>query len=65
MDTPSVASLDELANEYAARWADERPLRDSVRPANVTNLHRALEANEAYAFLVEILPDYSRCGINE
>ena len=65
MNTTPVASLDDLANDYAVRWAAGRPVPDSVRPANGAELHGALEANEAFLFLMEILPDYSRCGINE
>lgn len=57
--------LDTLANDYADRWSAERPASETVRPANRAALRSALEANEAFHFHLEILPDYSRCGINE
>ncbi len=53
------ADLDNLANAYAARWAAERPLPDGVGPANRTELHRALEANEVFFSRMEMLPDYA------
>lgn len=65
MNKSSVPTLDDLANHYAARWSAERPAPEAVRPANRTELHRALEANEVFLCLTEFLPDYSRCGINE
>lgn len=65
MNKSSVASLDDLADNYAARWSAERPAPDAVRPARRTELRQTLEANEAFLYLTEFLPDYSRCGINE
>lgn len=66
MNESPVAPLDDLANDYAARWSAERPAApEAVRPANHTELRRTLEANEAFLYLTEFLPNYSRCGINE
>lgn len=52
-------------NTTAARWASEPPAPRAVRPASRTELRGALEANEVFFSLMEILPDYARCGINE
>lgn len=65
MNESSVATLDDLANSYAARWSAESPAPEAVRPGNRAELRRTLEANEVFLCLTEYLPDYSRCGINE
>lgn len=65
MNKSSVASLDDLANNYAVRWSAERPAPDAERPGRRTELRQTLEANEAFLYLTEFLPNYSRCGINE
>lgn len=65
MNEPPAIPLADLANAYAARWSAERPAPEMVCPANRTERRRALEASEAFYFHLEILPDYSHCGINE
>ena len=65
MNAAPTDALETLANDYAAHGSAERPASERVRPANPIELHRALEANEAFLCHWEILPDYSRCGINE
>lgn len=65
MNESSVASLNDLANNYAARWSAACPAPETVRPATRAELHGALEANEVFLSRMEMLPDYSRCGINE
>ena len=52
-------------NTDIARRSPDRTASASVRPANRSELRGALEANEVFLALMEILPDYSRCGINE
>lgn len=65
MHTTPADSLDDLANNYAVRWAAERPVPDRARPADGAELHDAPAANEAFHIHQEFLPNYSRCGINE
>ena len=54
-----------IFNSPVTRWSPEHPASETVRPANRTELRGALEADEVLFSLMEILPDYSRCGINE
>lgn len=65
MSTTPVANLDDLANDYAARWSAARPVPNRVRPADDAERPGALEANGTLLYFTEILLDYSRCGINE
>ena len=65
MNESSVLPLDALANAYAARWSAQRPAPETVRPASRAELRGALEANEVFFSLMEMLPNYSRSGINE
>ena len=65
MNESTVIPLDALANAYAASWSAQRPAPETVRPANRAELRGALEANEVFLSHMEILPEYSRCGINE
>ncbi|MEQ2009407.1 MAG: hypothetical protein ABMA26_21710 [Limisphaerales bacterium] len=62
--SPSTSLLD--SNSLAtARWSSEQAATRTVRPANRIELRGALEANEVFLAFMEILPDYSHCGINE
>lgn len=63
MKESSIASLDDLANDYAARWSAQRPAPEPVRPASRAELRVALEANEVFLYLTEFLPIRPRCGI--
>lgn len=65
MHKASVASLDDLANNYAVRWSAQRPAPDAEQPDRRAELRPAREANEVFLCLTEFLPNYSRCGINE
>lgn len=65
MNQSSSNPLEDLADQYAARWSAGRPAPETVRPTRRTELRQTLEANEAFLYLTEFLPDYSRCGINE
>jgi len=63
MKESSVTSLDDLANDYAARWSARRPAPEPVRPATRAELRVALEADEVFLYLTEFLPDHRHRAI--
>ena len=65
MSEPQTIPLDTLANSYAARWSAARPALEADRPPRRTELRGAIEGNEIFFSLMEMLPDHSRSGINE
>lgn len=65
MNEAPVTTRSAHAHASAAGWPPETPAPRGVRPASRAELRGALEANEVFFSLMEILPDYSRCGINE
>lgn len=65
MNESTVSPLDDLANEYAARWSAERPAPEAAQPVGRTGSGGLPATSEMFLLLTEFLPDYSRSGINE
>lgn len=65
MNEPAVRQLDDLADEYAARWSAERPAPEAAQPASRTSPVGLPATSEMFLLLTEFLPDYPRSGINE
>lgn len=65
MNETAVSPLDDLADEYAARWSAERPAPEAAPPARRTAPSALPVPAEMYLLLTEYLPNHSRSGINE
>lgn len=65
MKESSVSPLFQLRAARSGPVSGCHPHTSAVLPSSRTEPRMVIEDNEVLLSLMEILPDYSRCGINE